>query len=122
MAEIDDDVEELRQRMRILENRVQRIPTIWVDILTRTAAFNARFGVWYNCDVSGGAYEATLPAIVKRQKQQAVIIRKIDSSVNFLKIGTTGDDLVNGESTQSLPNQYDTMTLVADGDSGWMIE
>ncbi|TWT61706.1 hypothetical protein [Rubinisphaera italica] len=71
------------------------------------------------CDASGGAFTITLPSAVDLFGRQYTI-KRTNSGVNDVTLGTTSSQTIDGQTTQVLGSQYDKLTVVSDG-SNWMI-
>jgi len=71
------------------------------------------------CDGTGGSFSVTLPTAVNSAGIKFEI-KKIDSSGNIITIDPDGSELIDGETTQVLSNQYDCITITSDG-SNWDI-
>lgn len=80
------------------------------------------------CDASGGAFSITLPAAkaladtAGQDISRFLYIKKKDASANAVTITRAGSDTIDGNTSISLSNQYDTVILCddQDGDS-WNI-
>ena len=71
------------------------------------------------CDASSGAFTVTLPTASGISGKQ-IIIKKIDSSANAITIDGDGAETIDGSATQSLPSQYDYLSMHSDG-SNWVL-
>lgn len=71
------------------------------------------------CDASSGAITVTLPAASGNDGRH-YHIKKIDSSGNAVTIDGNGSETVDGETTQAIAVQYNSIQLVCDG-SVWHI-
>lgn len=71
------------------------------------------------CDASSGAITVTLPAASGNDGRH-YHIKKIDSSGNAVTIDGNGSETIDGETTQAIAVQYNSIQLVCDG-SVWHI-
>lgn len=85
-------------------------------------------GAVFICDASGGAFTITLPAAggygttVGSDDSRFLFIKKKDSSVNAVTVQRAGSDTIDGATSISLSNQYDTVILCDDEDGdAWNI-
>lgn len=70
-------------------------------------------------DASGGAFTVTLPSAIARDGQ-LYTIKKKDNSSNAITVNTTASQTIDGNATYSLLNQWDFVTVIAEGGS-WLI-
>jgi hypothetical protein len=70
-------------------------------------------------DTSGGGFTVTLPAASGGTK--VYTIQKTDSSFNALTVGKTGGDTIAGGSTTTLNTQNESIRVISDGVSNWVI-
>jgi hypothetical protein len=73
----------------------------------------------YLCDASGAAFTVTLPK-AGLYSGKLYYLKKIDSSANAITIDADGSETIDGSATQSIDNQYQTITLFSDG-TGWNV-
>jgi hypothetical protein len=73
----------------------------------------------YLCDASGAAFTVTLPK-AGLYSGKLYYLKKIDSSANAITIDADGSETIDGAATQSIENQYQTITLFSDG-TGWNV-
>jgi hypothetical protein len=71
------------------------------------------------CDASSGAITVTLPAASGNDGRH-YHIKKIDSSGNAVTIDGNGSETIDGETTQAVAVQYNSIQIVCDG-SEWHI-
>jgi hypothetical protein len=77
--------------------------------------------VWVErVDASGGAVTRTLPLSASWRGRE-IRIKKVDSSGNAVTVSRGGSDSIDGANTASLADQYDSVTVVADGTTNWDI-
>lgn len=91
-------------------------------VVSKTAAYTPVYnedGVIL-CDASGGAFTVTLPDAADNDGRQ-FIIKKTDSSDNFVTIATTSSQTIDGSTTQALAVQYQMLRLVAFSDAWHLI-
>lgn len=72
-------------------------------------------------DASAGAFTFTLPAASGVSKKR-YHIKKIDSSGNTITIDGNGAETIDGAITKVLSVQYESITIVSDGTSWWVIQ
>lgn len=72
-------------------------------------------------DASGGAYTQNLPAGTDIFPGYRVGVIKVDSSANAITIDAAGGDTINGATTYTLSDQYESATFVWNG-SEWFVE
>lgn len=93
--------------------------------VAKTAAYTADLDDSYIiCNANGGAFAVTLPSATLFSPAgftRDLTIVKVDSSANAVTITAVGSDLIQGSATQTLDNQYDSMTLYSDG-SAWYLK
>jgi hypothetical protein len=87
---------------------------------TVTTAVNFAAGVDSGAGtiLANGAITVTLP-LAAENKGKAFWIKNI--AVGAVTIARSGADLIDGATSQSLPDQYDVMLVVSDGVSNWWI-
>lgn len=71
------------------------------------------------CDATSAAFTATLPTAVNFTGQ-TYTIKKTDSSVNAVTVGTTSSQTIDGSTTAVISTQYASITVVSDG-ANWSI-
>lgn len=71
------------------------------------------------CSASGGAFTVTLPTAAS-VSGRSYSIKKTDSTSNAVTIATTLSQTIDGQTTQLLGVQYQSITVVSDG-SNWFI-
>jgi hypothetical protein len=71
------------------------------------------------CDASSGAITVTLPAASGNDGRH-YHVKKIDSSGNAVTIDGNGSETIDGETTQVITMQYNSINIVCDG-SAWYI-
>lgn len=71
------------------------------------------------CNAASGAITVTLPAASGNDGRH-YHVKKIDSSGNAITIDGNGSETIDGETTQVITLQYNSLNLVCDG-SGWHI-
>ena len=70
-------------------------------------------------DASGGDLALTLP-LTKDWDNNSMRIKKMDASVNVVKIGTSGSETIDGATTRTLSTQYSVVEVVSDG-AQWVL-
>lgn len=68
-------------------------------------------------DVSGGAFQITLPTASSAGDGFRVAVKKTDDSANALTVRGNGSETIDGANTYDLENQYNTVLLTCDGTS-----
>lgn len=87
-------------------------------VTTKTASYTATPAdseIRANC--TGGAVTIRLPAATG--SGQTYRIKKIDATTNAATIGVTGADRIDGATAISLPNQYNSVTVVDGAPGVW---
>lgn len=87
----------------------------WLSSIYSITANNATILV--NC--ASGPLSTLLPAASSVSGQQYKI-KKIDSGANAATVTTTSSETIDGATTYSLPDQYDSVTLQSDGTEWWI--
>jgi len=87
---------------------------------TVTAATTADKKSIIYVDATSGALTITLPKVVNSE-DLTYYIKKIDVSVNAVTIDGNGSETIDGATTQSLPNQYDSLTMNCNGSVWYLI-
>lgn len=73
-----------------------------------------------NADSTAGTVTITLtPSTIAGQ---TLFIKKIDSSGNNVVISRTGTDTIEGATSITLSSQYQSRTMVSDGNGKWYIQ
>ncbi len=93
--------------------------TITVTIPTLGSTTTGSAKLLYDCNLTGGAFAANLPAAATASGLH-MAFKKTDSSANALTITPNGSEKIDGAATQTLSAQYAYMVLVCDG-TGWAI-
>lgn len=75
---------------------------------------------WLAVDTSGGAVTVNLPAVTGNEGVRFTIIKKT-SDANAITIDGDGAETINGELTQSIAGQYETIVL-KEANGEWVIE
>lgn len=70
-------------------------------------------------DASGGAIDVNLPA-ASAANGQIFSVKKVDATANAVTLTPDGADTIDGDATQPITTQYDSLTVVSDG-STWHI-
>lgn len=70
-------------------------------------------------NATSGNLTVTLPAI--RDKWQVLVIKKTDSSTNYVRINPSGSDTIDGFANYLLVRQNQTVTLQAANDTSWKL-
>lgn len=69
------------------------------------------------CDASAAQLTITIPSAVDSDGR-ALTIKKIDSSSNYVVLSSNS---IDGSATQSLVNQYVSVTIRSDGTNWWIV-
>lgn len=95
-------------------------PFFWKKVLSKTAAYTMVLGDFtILADATTAAFTVTLPAA--SNIGELVHIKKTDSSANAVTISRAGADTIEGATTVSLANQYNSRTLVSNGTATWYV-
>ena len=70
------------------------------------------------CDAVAGVITVVLPTAAS-STNRIYIIKKVDASVNAITIDGDGAETIDGAATQTLSNQYDSITVQSDGTEWW---
>lgn len=70
-------------------------------------------------NATSGAITVTLQA-ADQAKTKRLVVKKTDASANAVTIAAAGSNTIDGASSDSLPNQYDSIELASDG-TNWFI-
>ena len=109
-------------------DRVQKAPPFFtppsqgsvVSVVSVSAAYGASNNEFIKADASGGAFTITLPAASASQDNR-ITIKKTDVSVNTVTVDGNAAETIDGQLTQTLTSQWDSLTVVCDG-ANWYIE
>jgi len=85
----------------------------------QTTAYAAVAGDFVGVTTGASAVTVTLPAAASNLDKQ-IIIKKTDAGAGAVTIDGNASELIDGAATQSLPTQYDSMTVHCDG-TGWHV-
>lgn len=69
-------------------------------------------------DATAGAVDVILPLALGWQRELKV--KKVDSSGNAVSVLGSDGDTIDGAASKSLPNQWDSVRLISDGEN-WLI-
>jgi hypothetical protein len=92
-----------------------------LPVVTKTANYTAAFNdtlLFTNC--STGNITITLPTAVNL-KGKEFVVKKIDSSSNVTVIKATGAEIIDGETSWTVPGQYQSFSVVSDNTT-WYIK
>jgi hypothetical protein len=70
------------------------------------------------CDASGGAFTVTLPPV---GADTQIVLHKTDSSGNSVTVDPNGSETINGDTTDELSAQYESIELISDGNEWFII-
>ncbi len=88
-------------------------------ITTPVAAYTVAENIHYvRADATAGAYSVTIPAALGRDGRE-IIVTKVDSGGNVVTIARSGSDTFNGSTSLSLTAQWDSVTLISNGNNAW---
>lgn len=71
-------------------------------------------------DANGGAVTITLPA-ANTMTNLTYHIKKTDATTNSVIVDGNGSETIDGGSTATLTNQYESITIISDGSAWWVI-
>ena len=91
------------------------------DVSENQIVAGADRGKMLNTNATSGTITHTLPLAATHGNGFIVSFRKSDSSVNSVTVQRAGSDTINGSTTATLTYQNQTMTLISDGVTGWVI-
>jgi hypothetical protein len=92
-------------------------------VVTKTSAYTVTLGDYDKlilCSASGGAFPINLPAAATAGDGFRVTIKKTDSTTNAVTIDGNASETIDGSTTLTCDNQYDSWELICDG-SAWYI-
>jgi len=78
-------------------------------------------GKMFNTSATSGIITHTLPGATTAGNGFIISFRKSDATTNQVIVQRSGSDTINGSTTATLTYQNQTMTLVSDGSSSWII-
>lgn len=78
---------------------------------------------YIGCDSSGGTFTVTLPAANSVASGKRYIIKDEGgaATTNVISIAVTGGDTIDGQASESLVVNYESITLICNGASKWFI-
>lgn len=91
----------------------QSLRTVVLDTVCTVADW------WILADATNGDIAVTLP--LASVGLRAIGVKKIDSTGNIVTVRTTGTNLLDGAGYSTITDQYQTITCVPNGVSGWYI-
>lgn len=101
------------------EATVEQVRSFKTNV-SKTAAYTATLTDHFiDCDATSAAFSITLPAVASSSGKE-LIIKKIDSSANAVTVDGNASETIDGATTYSLAQQYDSVTIYCDG-SEWHI-
>ena len=89
-----------------------------VSVVSKTGNYTAQNGEYVICDASSAGFTITLPVATANYRIQ---VKKKDSSTNIVTVDANGSETIDGELSQALDAQWDSLTVVSDG-TEWFIE
>lgn len=92
----------------------------WPDV-SQTASFTASQSYFYPVDATSGSITVTLP-LASTMLGKQYMIKKMDASANTVVVVRTGSDTIDGATSVTLTNQYNSLTVISDGISKWNLE
>jgi hypothetical protein len=91
------------------------------NIVTKTGAYTATVSDYVIlCDASGGAFTVSLPA-ASGMARLILHVKKTDSSGSAVTIDGDSTETIDGDQTIDLSLQYESVTIVSDGTSWYII-
>ena len=87
-------------------------------VSTVTSAYTASDNEVVLADVSGGAFDVTLPSATEAVE---TVIKKTDSSTNAVTIATPGAETIDGQNSITISNQYASRTITSDGSNYFIL-
>ena len=104
------------------QETVDTVPGQELDVLSKTANYTVLVGdgddVLVLCDTTTGAFTVTLYTAVGNTGNK-ITIMKTDSALTAVTVDPNGSQTINGLTTVTLQDQYESLRLVSDG-SNWV--
>lgn len=92
-----------------------------ISTLTVTTAITLEHnGMIFNCNASGGSFNATLPSCSTVGRGYWVGFKKVDSSLNAISLVPAGSETIEGSGTKFVTAQWQYTQLKTDGNN-WFI-
>jgi pectin methylesterase-like acyl-CoA thioesterase len=92
-----------------------------VDVIAAQTIDNSFRGQMLNTNATSGSIDHQLPLSSEVGSGFVISFRKSDATTNTVNALRSGSNTINGATSASLTYQNQTMTLVADGVSAWII-
>lgn len=89
------------------------------QVVNQSRVIDETFGE-IRIDASGADVVVTLPS-ARDQIAREYTFKRIDGSANIAAIGVASGDNIDGSGSQSLPSQYDSITVKSNGIDTWDI-
>ena len=89
-------------------------------VTTVTTTFTAATAKVILANATGGAFTVTLPAVASSTNVEYTL-KKIDSSANAVTFKGNASETIDGTNTKLLNSQYQSLTVVCDGTTWWVI-
>lgn len=105
-----------RQYAEAINALVDSLPYFGVITVSESSDVSVQFGIWLG-DASGGAITLSVPP-ARPHAGKGWTFKKVDASANAVTISSTSN--IDGSLTQTLSNQYDSISILSDG-SVWHI-
>lgn len=92
----------------------------FAEVTTKTASYTATLlDKVILVDATSGAVTITLPSAGVALSN--ITIKKTDNSANAVTVSRAGSDTIDGATSKSLADQYDSITIQSDGGTSWNI-
>lgn len=96
-------------------------PGRFLDLVAKTTAYTATAtDNVIICSAASASFTVTLPAVAS-STNKTLTIKKTDSSANTVTIDGNASETIDGLLTQVLSVQYQSMTIICDGTTWWVI-
>lgn len=97
-------------------------PYLHYGVINVNAAFTAGVDSGDAVILATGAITVTLP-VASENKGKAFWIKNVGAvgATTIDALGGVGFNLIDGSTTQTLPDQYDVMAVVSDGTNWWIL-
>lgn len=95
----------------------QPIPTSVIPVTTTYTVAASDNGRLIEADATSGAFTITLPAAATAGNGFEISIKKVDSSSNAVTVDADGSETIDGNTSTSLPNQFDVVSIRSNGTS-----
>jgi len=102
-------------------NQIPPISGVFIQTSTKTTTYTAQVGELVPVDPSGAGFTVNLAAITAANKDGMICIKNITSSTNVVTLDGNGAQTIDGSATFSMNIGFQSIWLVSDGSSNWMV-